>query len=58
MGFLRTNDLSEIKTGELNLDFGVWLKTGKWIVSTENKMKKNKKKNSLKHWATRFKVLG
>ena len=21
MGFLRTNDLSEIKTGELNLDF-------------------------------------
>ena len=27
MGFLRTNDLSEIKTGELNLDFGVWLKT-------------------------------
>ena len=29
MGFLRTNDLSEIKTGELNLDFGVLLKTGK-----------------------------
>ena len=28
MGFLRTNDLSEIKTGELNLDFGVSLKTG------------------------------
>ena len=28
MGFLRTNDLSEIKTGELNLDFGVLLKTG------------------------------
>ena len=28
MGFLRTNDLSEIKTGELNLDFGVWFKTG------------------------------
>ena len=28
MGFLHTNDLSEIKTGELNLDFGVWLKTG------------------------------
>ena len=28
MSFLRTNDLSEIKTGELNLDFGVWLKTG------------------------------
>ena len=28
MGFLCTNNLSEIKTGELNLDFGVWLKTG------------------------------
>ena len=28
MGFLRTNDLSEIKTGELNLDFRVWIKTG------------------------------
>ena len=28
MGFLRTNDLSEIKTDELNLDFGFWLKTG------------------------------
>ena len=26
MGFLRTNDLSEIKTGELNLGFGVWVK--------------------------------
>ena len=38
MGFLRTNDLSEIKTGELNLDFGVWLKTGGygWL-QTENK---------------------
>ena len=28
MGFFRTNDLSEIKICELNLDFGVWLKTG------------------------------
>ena len=28
MGFLRTNDLSEVKTNELNLDFGVWVKTG------------------------------
>ena len=27
MSFLRTNDLSEIKTGELNLDFGAWVKT-------------------------------
>ena len=32
MGFLRINDLSEIKTGELNLDFGVWLKAGEWMV--------------------------
>ena len=31
MGFLLTNDLSEIKNGELNLDFGVWLKTEKWF---------------------------
>ena len=30
MGFLRTNDFSEIKTGELNLDFGVWVKTGEF----------------------------
>ena len=57
MGFLRTNDLSEIKTGELNLDFRVWLKQGSGWFATENKMKKNKKNNSLKHWATRFKVL-
>ena len=28
MSFLCTNDLSEIKTGELNLDFWVWIKTG------------------------------
>ena len=27
MGFLRTNDLSEVKNGEFNLDFQVWLKT-------------------------------
>ena len=27
-------------------------------LQTENKMKKNKKKNSLKHWATGFEVLG
>ena len=31
MSFLRTNDLSEVKTGELNLDFGVWVKTGDWL---------------------------
>ena len=33
MGFLRTNDLSEIITGELNLDFGAWVKTGGVVVS-------------------------
>ena len=27
-------------------------------LQTENKMKKNKKNNSFKHWATWFKVLG
>ena len=27
MGFLRTNDLSEVKNGELNLDFKVGVKT-------------------------------
>ena len=27
MGFLRTNDLSEVKNGEFSLDFGVLVKT-------------------------------
>ena len=27
MGFLLTNDLSEVKNGEFNLDFKVWVKT-------------------------------
>ena len=30
MGFLRTNDLSEVKNGELNLDFKVGVKTVGW----------------------------
>ena len=30
MGFLRTNDLSEVKNGELNLDFKVGVKTMGW----------------------------
>ena len=30
MGFLRTNDLSELKNGELNLDFKVVIKTVEW----------------------------
>ena len=30
MGFLRTNDLSEVKNGELNLDFKVVIKKVGW----------------------------
>ena len=33
MGFLRTNDLSEVKNGEFCLDFKVWVKTGEWLVA-------------------------
>ena len=32
MGFLRTNDLSEVKNGELNLDFKVVIKTWGLVV--------------------------
>ena len=46
MGFLRTNDLSEIKTGELNLDFGVWVKTG-GVVGCKPKINKIKCKIEL-----------
>ena len=28
MSFLPTNDLSEVKNGEFDLDFKVWVKTG------------------------------
>ena len=45
MGFLRTNDLSEVKNGEFHLDFKVWLKNSEVLgFKTENKMKKNKKR--------------
>ena len=54
MSFLRTNDLSEVKNGEFGLDFKVVIKTGVDGLQTENKLKKIKKKNSLKHWATGF----
>ena len=30
MGFLRTNDLSEVKNGEFGLYFKVWVKTVDW----------------------------
>ena len=39
MGFLHTNDLSEIKTGELNLDFKVVIKTGVWLVANWKEIK-------------------
>ena len=32
MGFLRTNDLSEAKNGEFDLDFKVVIKTGELVV--------------------------
>ena len=32
MGFLRTNDLSEVKKGEFGLDFKVVIKTGGLLV--------------------------
>ena len=33
MGFLRTNDLSEVKNGEFSLDFNVFLvKTGELVI--------------------------
>ena len=41
MGFLRTNDLSEVKNGELNLDFKAWVKTG-GVVGCKLKLKQEK----------------
>ena len=32
MGFLRTNDLSEVKNGKFGLDFNVVIKTGGLVV--------------------------
>ena len=53
MGFLRTNDLQLAQNSEFVLDYGILVKTVEVDgVQIENKMKKNKKKNSLKHWAT------
>ena len=43
MGFLRTNDLSEVKNGELNLDFKVWVKIGEIGCSLTETKKKNVK---------------
>ena len=36
MVFLRTNDLSEVKNGELNLDFKVMIKTVGWWLENLN----------------------
>ena len=53
MGFLRTNDVQLAQNGEFVLDYGILVKTKVYgVLQAENKMKKNKKKNSLKHWAT------
>ena len=53
MGFLRTNDLQLAQNDEFVLDYGILVKIVEVDgVQIENKMEKNKKKNSLKHWAT------
>ena len=41
MGFLRTNDLSEVKNGEFDLDFKVVIKTGEFVVC-KLKIRRNK----------------
>ena len=46
MSFLRTNDLSEVKNGELNLDFKAWVKTG-GVVGCKLKINKIKCKIEL-----------
>ena len=53
MGFLRTNDFQLAQNGEFILDYGILVKTMEVDgVQIEKKLKKNMKKNSLKHWAT------
>ena len=53
MGFLHENDLKLAQNGEFVLDYGILEKTVEVDgVQIENKLKKNMKKNSLKHWAT------
>ena len=55
MGFLRTNDLSEAKNGEFDLDFKVVIKTGELVVC-KLKIRRNKiLKELLKalgHWVS------
>ena len=53
MGFIRKNGLQLAQNGEFVLDYGILVKTVEVDgVQIENKLKKNMKKNSLKHWAT------
>ena len=53
MVFLRANDLQLAQNGEFVLDYEILAKTVEVDgVQIENKLKKNMKKNSLKHWAT------
>ena len=53
MGFLRTNALQLAQNGEFVLDYEILVKTVEVDgVQIENKLKKNMKNNSLKHWAT------
>ena len=52
-GFLCTNCLQLAKKGEFQFGFWGFVKTVEVDgVQIENKLKKNMKKNSLKHWAT------
>ena len=55
MGFLRVNDLQLAQNGEFQFGFLGLIKTVVYGgLQAENKMKKNKKNNSLKHWAIGF----
>ena len=52
MGFVHTNDLQLAQNCEFVLDYGSLVKIVEVDgVQIENKLKKNMKKNSLKHWA-------
>ena len=49
---------SGVQNGEFHFGFKEFIKTVRvgWL-QADNKMKKNKKKNSLKHWSSGFEVL-
>ena len=53
MSFLHTNDLQLAQNGEFDLDYGILVKTVEVDgLQTENKLKKNNKRTSLKYQAT------